>query len=178
MCIYLYHKHINTKSGAQLLTNDAQCKTQYNNPLATVLNYTDWMGYKHTACLVPNPGSKPGRELPLVVWLNPSEVSAQNSFLFTQWQNLYTTQLLNNEDSSKIGFSFLLPEGRNTHHSYPAPDNEAVGWDNWYRNLDREDPHYNVDAAAIDNFIKQTKHIITVDSRRIFLSGWSNGKLN
>ncbi len=89
--------------------------------------------------------------------------------------NVRDTQSLNNEDASRLGFSYLLPAGRNTDHIYPFPDNTGLGWDNWYRNLDRSSSGLNADVDFIDKAIAYAKSNVAVDKRRVFMSGWSNG---
>jgi hypothetical protein len=57
----------------------------------------------------------------------------------------------------------------------PVPDNDGLGWDNWYRNLDRSSKGLNADVDFIDKAITLAKKSVPVDSRRVFMSGWSNG---
>jgi Esterase PHB depolymerase len=86
-------------------------------------------------------------------------------------------------DPNRLGFIVLGPQGRKTTHYYPPPDDRGIGWDNWYRQFDpmgdvsvgavtyRE----NADAATIDHFLARELASGKVDSRRVYLSGWSNG---
>lgn len=110
---------------------------QYGDPPAAVLNditspdglqdgvtvcngniviITDNLGEIRKACLYINPASTKAKPLPLIVWLHPSLVSASNSFPMTGWDQVKTTQPLNNEDPTAVGFSYILPFGRNTVH--------------------------------------------------------------
>lgn len=57
----------------------------------------------------------------------------------------------------------------------PAPDDKGLGWDNWYRNLDRTSKGLNADVDFIDKAIALANNSVPVDQRRIFMSGWSNG---
>lgn len=57
----------------------------------------------------------------------------------------------------------------------PVPDNAGVGWDNWYRNLDRSSKDLNADVDFLDKAIALAKSRVPVDNRRVFMSGWSNG---
>jgi hypothetical protein len=109
------------------------------------------------------------------VWLLPSLIQQDIAFPLTEIALVQATQGLNNEDSSAVGFHILLPTGRLTAHDYPSIDATGIGWDNWYRNYDRGTPGLNVDAESIDNFIAQAKSLVSVDERRVFMSGWSNG---
>jgi predicted peptidase len=86
------------------------------------------------------------------------------------------------DNSSKLGFILLAPEGRDSNHFYPSPDNTGPGWDNWYRQFNqspvtikKQTYPENVDAATIDHFMAQVLAGNMVDTNRIYLSGWSNG---
>jgi dienelactone hydrolase len=65
-----------------------------------------------------------------------------------------------------------------------VPDDQGTGWDNWYRQLDRRRRNVvvdgvtypqNVDAATIDHFVDEVVATGKVDTRRIYVTGWSNG---
>lgn len=51
----------------------------------------------------------------------------------------------------------------------------GLGWDNWYRNLDRSSDGVNADVDFIDKAIALAKDRVPIDPRRVFMSGWSNG---
>lgn len=141
----------------------------------TVLELTDNHGTTRHLCLYENPNSTPEAPLPLIVWLHPSLAPPWIAWPFTGWDKVKTTEPLNNEDPTRLGFSYVLPIGRNTLHEYPFPDNAGLGWDNWYRNLNRSSPTLNADVDFIDKSIALAKSKVPVDDRRVFLSGWSNG---
>ena len=144
--------------------------------------WKDGDGTDRYACLLYGPASrKPGRRLPLLVYLHPS--------LFGTW-TLKHTNLLELQGASMLGdgsagsgYMVLAPQGRNTAHYYPWPDNRGIGWDNWYRQLSPAGDvkigqtiyPENVDAATIDHFIAEAAHAGKVDTRRIYVTGWSNG---
>ncbi len=137
------------------------------------LNWTDAGGEARKACLILPAGATSVSQRPLLVWLHPS-LAPPDVILSTNIpQGIYTADL--SGDPARRGFALLLPVGRDTEHFYPPPDNVGIGWDNWYRNLDRGDPAMNVDAAAIDEFIRQAKATGAIDEQRVYLSGWSNG---
>lgn len=145
------------------------CTTIYGESLA----WTDADGTARAGCLVAGPGAAADKPLPLLVFLHPS--------LFPM-DTLLLTDLLPRQNSADLsgdparpGFSLLLVAGRDTEHYYPFPDNTGLGWDNWYRNLDRGSPALNVDVATIDHFIAAVKARGIVDPKRVYLSGWSNG---
>ena len=140
-----------------------------------IVDLTDYTGAPRKACLYVNPASTAQRPLPLVVWLHPSLVSTSLSFPLTGFDLARDSQRLNSDDDGAVGFSYLLPLGRNTEHKYQFPDNVGLGWDNWYRNLDRTSPDLNVDVDFLDKAIALAKARVPVDPRRVFMSGWSNG---
>lgn len=79
-------------------------------------------------------------------------------------------------DATRPGFILLTIEGRDTEHYYPTNStNKGLGWDNWYRNLNRNDPAINVDVASIDSFMADVEARGIVDLRRKYITGWSNG---
>ncbi|KAJ9479608.1 Conserved hypothetical Ustilaginaceae-specific protein [Pseudozyma hubeiensis] len=140
-----------------------------------IITMTDKGGDKRAVCFYANPNSTKDKPLPLLVYLHPSLVGTTLSFPLTGIDNLRDTQSLNNEDATRLGFSYILPAGRNTVHQYPFPDNTGLGWDNWYRNVDRSSSGLNIDVDFIDKTIAYAKSHVAVDKRRVFLTGWSNG---
>ncbi|SPO26303.1 conserved hypothetical Ustilaginaceae-specific protein [Ustilago trichophora] len=140
-----------------------------------ILTMTDRAGQKRAVCFYANPKSTKDKPLPLLVYLHPSLAGTTITFPLTGIDGVRDTQSLNNEDPSRLGFSYILPAGRNTVHQYPIPDDVGLGWDNWYRNLDRSSPELNIDVDFIDKTIAYAKANVPVDSRRVFMTGWSNG---
>jgi len=141
--------------------------------------WTDPGGDKRYACVYEPENSRATDPLPLVLFLHPSIVTADSVRL---------TGLVGLTDKADLGgkthgFILLAPEGRYTSHFYPGLDSNALGWDNWYRQLspigdvrvgDTVYPE-NRDAAAIDHFVQQVLATRNVDRRRIYAMGWSNG---
>ena len=144
--------------------------------------WKDGDGTDRYACLYEPDTAKSHRKLPLLVYLHPS--------LFGTWTIKYTdllklqqTDLLRAGNDAAAAYVILAPQGRNTRHKYPWPDNSGIGWDNWYRQLNpngdvkvgsRAYPE-NVDAATIDHFIGEVAGFGCIDTRRIYVTGWSNG---
>jgi poly(3-hydroxybutyrate) depolymerase len=143
--------------------------------------WKDGDGTDRYACLYEPASARPGRRFPLLIYLHPS--------LFGPWTVTHTNLLELKDtfslggDPARPGFIVLAPQGRNTTHYYPWPDNRGVGWDNWYRQLSPAgsvkigETIYpeNADAATIDHFIAQAARTGEVDTRRIYVTGWSNG---
>jgi predicted esterase len=117
--------------------------------------------------------------LPLLVFLHGSFATADSIKLTGLAGAIDKADL----GGKKLGFIVLAPEGRYTAHYYPGLDSNAMGWDNWYRQLSPAGDvtagattyKENVDAAAIDHFIQDEVATGEVDPARIYVSGWSNG---
>lgn len=143
--------------------------------------WNDSDGTPRYACLYEPSSASPTNPLPLVVYLHPSLFTADTLETATNLLAFLDTANLS-DNSSKRGFIVLAPEGRNTTHFYPPPDDKGTGWDNWYRQFATDSVKIkgsafaeNVDAAAIDHFIADQVATGKVDTRRIYLTGWSNG---
>ncbi len=140
--------------------------------------WNDSDGTPRYACLYEPLGASESNPLPLLVWLHPSLVTADS---------ITSTNILSFQNNFSLspgtkGFVVLTPEGRETTHFYPAPDNQGPGWDNWYRqftpgnrNIGNQSFPENVDAATIDHFINVVQANGTVLRDKTFVSGWSNG---
>ena len=141
--------------------------------------WTDGNGDARYACLYEPPSAGEREPLPMVIFLHPSETSAYSVTL---------TGLVGLVDRGTLGkghpgFILLAPQGRYTTHLYPGYDSNALGWDNWYRQLSPTgavaagDVNYdeNADAASIDHFVDQMIATGKVDRQRIYVMGWSNG---
>lgn len=140
--------------------------------------WNDSNGTPRYACVYTPASASTKNPLPLLVWIHPSLVTADS---------ITSTNILLYQDSFSLvpgttGFVVLTPEGRDTTHYYPAPDNEGPGWDNWYRQFAPETVRVggqsypeNVDAATIDHFIGVVQATGTVLTNKTFVSGWSNG---
>jgi len=141
--------------------------------------WPDGGGDKRYACVYEPSDSRAADPLPLVIFLHPSVVSADSVRL---------TGLIGLIDKGDLGgksrgFILLTPEGRYTSHFYPGLDADALGWDNWYRQMNPSGDvaiggaiyRENIDSATIDHFLQQLLTTRNVDRRRIYMMGWSNG---
>jgi dienelactone hydrolase len=145
--------------------------------------WTDADGTPRRACLYEPPGASVETPLPLIVYLHPSLFTADTLPAATNLLDFQSSADLTG-DPARPGFIVVAPEGRATQHFYPAPDDQGTGWDNWYRQLEKrgrdvvvDDVVYpqNVDAATIDHYIDAVVATGKVDTRRIYVTGWSNG---
>ena len=141
--------------------------------------WTDSSGTDRYACLYESENASKENPLPLIVFLHGSLATA-DSIRLTGLIGLINTADLGGK---KPGFILLAPEGRYTTHYYPSLDSNAVGWDNWYRQVNPSGTATvggkvyaeNDDAAAIDHFVQEQLAGGKVDGHRIYLMGWSNG---
>src|SRR5271156_6144246 len=139
--------------------------------------WTDANGDSRYACLYEP--SRAGERLPMLIFLHPSELSAY-SVVLTGLVGMINTGSLGGVHR---GFILLAPQGRYTTHFYPGYDSNALGWDNWYRQLSPAGAigasgvtyGENADAASIDHFVSEMIATGKVDRRRIYVMGWSNG---
>jgi poly(3-hydroxybutyrate) depolymerase len=139
--------------------------------MGTELDWTDPSGEARAACLLLPPGATMATPMPMIVYLHPS-LFPQDTILLT---GMFTDRFTADLGGASGGFILLMPAGRDTEHFYPFPDDTGLGWDNWYRNLNRNSPALNVDVATIDHFIAAAVATGAVDTNRIYMSGWSNG---
>ena len=141
--------------------------------------WNDGNGDARYACLYESAGADERQPLPMLVFLHPSETSAY-SVIFTGLVGLTEKGVLK---EGAPGFILLAPQGRYTTHLYPGYDSNALGWDNWYRQLSLAGVvavgsatyDENADAASIDHFVGEMLATGKVDRQRIYMTGWSNG---
>ena len=141
--------------------------------------WTDGNGDARYACVYQPPRAGERQPLPMVIFLHPSETSAY-SVILTGLVGLIDKGALG---KGNPGFILLAPQGRYTTHLYPGRDSNALGWDNWYRQMSPTgavtigDVIYDetADAASIDHFVDLMIATGKVDRQRIYVMGWSNG---
>jgi len=142
--------------------------------------WKDSEGSDRYACIYEPEQHSRDNPLPLLVFVHGSLATADSIKLTGLTSGIETADL----GGKKRGFILLAPEGRYTAHYYPGGiDSNAMGWDNWYRQLSPSGDvtiggttyRENVDAATIDHFIQDEVATGEVDQSRIYLTGWSNG---
>ncbi|HLI79946.1 MAG TPA: PHB depolymerase family esterase, partial [Candidatus Binataceae bacterium] len=141
--------------------------------------WKDSDGTDRYACIYEPEQHSRDTPLPLLVFLHGSLATADSIKLTGLTSAIETGDL----GEKKPGFILLAPEGRYTSHHYPGLDSNAMGWDNWYRQLSPSGDvtiagttyKENVDAAAIHHFIQDEIATGEVDASRVYLTGWSNG---
>ena len=150
---------------------------------AMMAPWSDADGTPRRACVYEPASASPAKPLPLIVYLHPSLFTADTLAVATNILDYLDTADVSG-DPERPGFIVVAPEGRATAHFYPTPDDQGTGWDNWYRQLDKRGRDVeirgvtylqNVDAATIDHFIDEEVATGNVDTRRIYVTGWSNG---
>jgi predicted esterase len=141
--------------------------------------WKDSDGSDRYACIYEPEGHSRDNPMPLVVFIHGSIATADSVKLTGLVGEIGKADL----GGKKPGFILLAPEGRYTTHYYPGLDSNAMGWDNWYRQLNPAGDvtvggttyKENVDAATIDHFIQDETATGEVDPSRVYLTGWSNG---
>ena len=141
--------------------------------------WKDSEGSDRYACIYEPEGHGRDNPLPLLVFIHGSIATADSVKLTGLVDGIGKADL----GGKKTGFILLAPEGRYTTHYYPGLDADAMGWDNWYRQLSPSGDvtvggatfKENVDEAAIDHFIQDEVATGEVDPARIYMTGWSNG---
>ncbi len=139
----------------------------------TLSDYTDSNGTVRHACLITAAGAGKSSQRPMIVYLHPT-LLGEDSIIATSLTSLINSANLSG-DPARPGFNLLMPLGRNIDQFLPFPLNTGVGWDHWYRNLDRGSPYLNVDVATIDHYIAEAKSRGIVDDKRVYVTGWSEG---
>jgi predicted esterase len=141
--------------------------------------WKDSEGSDRYACIYEPEQHSRDNPLPLLVFLHGSIATADSIRLTGLTGEIAKADL----GGKKPGFILIAPEGRYTSHYYPGFDSNAMGWDNWYRQLSPSGDvtiagttyKENVDATAVDHFIQDEIATGEVDGSRIYLTGWSNG---
>ena len=115
---------------------------------------------------------QPNRKWPLVIYLHASLTTPES--LYKSGKDLFAlhdTYSLSDDETVK-GFILLSPEARRAKAWAGTKGATETGfrWDEWYRESES-----NLDAAAIDRFLNETLATNLVDTRRIYVFGWSNG---
>ncbi len=125
------------------------------------------------ACLnYPEQASTENHKWPLVVFLHGSIASPMSIYTLGKEFFALRDSYQLSDSASVQGFILLSPEGRIAKpYTGPNPETgEGFHWDTWYRN-----PAENLDALAIDHFIDEVVATGKVDTKRIYVWGWSNG---
>lgn len=149
----------------------AQCQANGGQALKLV----DPSGAPRVGCLHIPAKTSAASKRPLLIFLGGAIYPGYPEALQSNIVGLSRNADLNG-DKTRPGFILLTVEGRDTEHYYPTDEtNKGLGWDNWYRNLNRNDPAINVDVAAIDSFVANVEARGIVDPRRKYITGWSNG---
>jgi predicted esterase len=139
-----------------------------------VLRWKDREHRPRLACVNVPKGASPTSRRPLVVFLGGSLFRTDYQGLINGLEALSNSADLTG-DPARPGFIYVSLEGRDIAHFYDFPNSAGLGWDNWYRNFNRDDPGMNLDAAAIDHVIAELSDRGIVDPKRKYVMGHSNG---
>jgi len=130
-------------------------------------------GVMRYGCLnLPAQAKQSKKKWPLVIYLHASLTTPES--LYKEGKSLFELHdtFALSDDAGVHGFIIVSPEGRRA-EAWPSTggaEQTGIRWDEWYR-----DPSKNLDAAAIDHFLDAAVATGLVDTRRIYVFGWSNG---
>jgi predicted esterase len=135
------------------------------------LSRTDGDGITRYACLYSPPTATTSSQRPLLVFFHGS---------FDDADAPYDTTLLRQKaigydltgDPARSGFFLLSINARNLHWPTTTPEDGAKA-DTFHRDL--ASPSKNPDLENFDAFVDQLVASGSVDAKRIYVSGWSNG---
>ncbi|MFP5349335.1 MAG: hypothetical protein ACLGHO_05785 [Gammaproteobacteria bacterium] len=129
-------------------------------------------GVDRYACLYQPGGASANTPRPLVVFLHGGGGgNAGDVYNFTSLRTKAESYVLSG-DAARPGFFLVSVQGRNLH--YPTFNNrDGRHHDFYYRDL--RSPSANPDIAHLDRLIDELVATGMVDTRRIYLMGWSNG---
>jgi dienelactone hydrolase len=133
---------------------------------------TDLSGDARYACVFVPPGTSPASPRPLVVFLHGGGGGAASDvYDFTTLRQKAASFPLSG-DPARTGFVLAAVQGRSLH--YPTnSDRDGHHHDFYFRDL--SSPSRNPDVANLDRLIDELAADGSVDPRRIYLTGWSNG---
>ena len=128
-------------------------------------------GVDRYACRYQPGGASASAPRPLVIFLHGGGGgNAGNVYNFTSLRAKAESYVLG--DPTRPGFFLVAVQGRNLH--YPTfNDRDGRHHDFYYRDL--RSPSTNPDVANLDGLIDELVATGAVDTRRIYLMGWSNG---
>ncbi len=167
-----------TRLAAELGTNPLPITTATITPTCAAPQwdprYTQMvLGFSRDACIHRPPGASPSSTRPLVVWFHPGGNSAADLLIENE------TDLLAKADSfdlvgggTRPGFILATVQGRNLHFPTAEP-RDGQQHDFYYRDL--ASPSTNPDIANVDALIDKIVDQRIVDTKRIYVMGWSNG---
>ncbi|MCA9594701.1 MAG: hypothetical protein KC776_15380 [Myxococcales bacterium] len=151
----------------QVLTSPS---TPPSCPAGTTLMQQDVLGVTRYACAAEPPGASVTSKRPLILWFHPGGDGADT---------ISETGLVSKSaaydltgDSSRPGFHLVAVQGRNLRFPTQAP-RDGRHHDFYHRDL--SSPSSNPDIAFADALVDSLVAGGTVDEKRIYVMGWSNG---
>jgi len=129
------------------------------------------MGVERYYCAYIPPGTTTTHKRPLLIWLHGAGTTADSMYDVTSLR-LKAEDYPLSVNSELKGFYLISVQGRHLH--WPTePPRSGPNYDFYYRDL--RSPSTNPDIAFFDALIDQTVETGLVDTRQIYMMGWSAG---
>lgn len=142
-----------------------------NNPPfddGPALSWTDSKGTTRYYCQFVPDGAKAALR-PLVIWLHGAGGSADHLYNLTHLRQHASATVIG-ADEQQSGFLLIAVQGRNLH--WPTIHPDGAHHDTFHRTLAT-----NPDVQFLDQLIDSLVATQQVDTKRIYLMGWSNGAM-
>lgn len=140
------------------------------------LSRIDEDGITRYACLFRPPDASPNKKYPLVVWLHGggqgSADDVYNTTSLREKADPTQNAAFDLRGNGQPGFLLLAIQGRRLHYPTDYP-RDGQHHDFYHRDLGQ--PSSNRDIANVDAWIDTIVAQGAVDTKRIYLMGWSNG---
>lgn len=133
----------------------------------------DQNGVTRYACFnLPPHATGEASKWPMIVYLHGSMTTPDSLYRDGHALFALSHDYPLSEQAGIKGFILLAPEGRRAKAWPSEGPHTGTGfhWDEWQR-----DPAKNLDVQAIDHFIDQAVAMGLVDTKQIYVFGWSNG---
>ncbi len=135
--------------------------------------WTDPIGQKHAACIYTPPAATTSSKRPLLVFLPGTFGSAADTYNLTSLRTESGHVRPRRRRHTRTGFILASAQERNLQN----PDSQFAGaqWDYLFRSLGS--PSCNPDMNGVDQLIDTLVATGTVDTQRIYVTGWSAGAI-
>lgn len=136
------------------------------------LAYTDSLGQARAACVFKPQGASASSPRPLVFFVHGGHGSADSMYDRTLLRQKAASYDLTG-DAARPGFVLVADQGRNL--TWPNQDGSGSHHDVYYRHVDPNDAAENPDVWSFDHLIDTLAQDGSIDTKRVYVMGWSNG---